>query len=84
MKITTDNNEYRTFIEIFPYENSYAHITVMRRIKPLWANDPKAKLPKINWSAIGEVGIENAKLFAAGLNEAIKIAEELENEPKNS
>jgi hypothetical protein len=83
MKITTDNNEYRTFIEIFPYENSYAHITVMRRIKPL-IDEPKAKLPKINWSAIGEVGIENAKLFAAGLNEAIKIAEELENESKNS
>lgn len=77
MKIITNKTEHRDFIEIFPYENGYALITISRNKKPLWDNDPTAKEPKINWASIGEVGIKNAKLFNAGLNTAIKIARNL-------
>ena len=79
MEIIQIENKFGKIVKISPLGNKRNDICVTQGKDFIKFHENIFEEPTIRWASIGDVSIDETKLFVEGLLEAIKLAEELKN-----
>src|ERR1044072_857871 len=83
MRVRRQDDEFRMRAEIFAFDDSDGHTVNVERQRDLFHLSKWEGAARINWLGFGNPTVEMARLYAAVMLEACRIADEMNAVPDN-